>query len=180
MDQKKCLTIKGSFLFYFLFFIMIFYSGCFNPFAPELTNSLETSDMIVTAQQSPDEVLQNFKLAYTFRDSLLYSNVLDTSFLFVYFDPNEGSSGRFISWGREDDLSTTGGLFRHFQVIDLVWNATLYEILEDDTGELSKGFSLTLVGEESDYKLSGRAVFSFKKCQDNVWRITRWKDESDI
>ena len=165
-----------------LFFIGVVFimSGCFNPYAPELTDMLETSDLIVTSQKSPEEVLQNFKVAYTFRDSLLYSDVIDTSFLFVYFNPNEGSSGRFVSWGREEDLTTTGRHLRHFQVIDLVWNATLYEIQAEDTGELSKGFNLTLVGDDIDYQVSGRAVFSFRKCQDEKWRITRWKDESDL
>jgi hypothetical protein len=45
---------------------------------------------------------------------------------------------------------------------------------------MSKWFDLTLVGDESDYKLSGKAVFSFSKCKDGKWRLTRWKDESDI
>lgn len=163
----------------FLLLLMGFSMGCVNPFAPKLTRSLETEDYIVTPQTSAEEVLQNFKVAYTFRDSLLYSDLLDTAFLFVYFDPNEGTSGRFVSWGREVDLMTTGRLFRHFQVIDLVWNTTLYGWQGEDTGEIGKSFNLTLVGTDSDYKLSGVALFSFRKCGDEKWRITRWKDESD-
>jgi len=97
-------------------------SGCVNPFAPRLTNQLENADLIITPQKTPDEVLQNFKVAYAFRDSLLYSNLLDTGFMFVFFDPNEGTSGMFISWLRNDDLRTTGRLFRHFQVIQLFGN----------------------------------------------------------
>lgn len=156
------------------------FQGCVNPFAPKLTHSLESGSLIVTPQRSLEEVLQNFKVAYTFRDSLLYSDLLDTAFVFVYFDFNEGTSGRFVSWSREVDLLTTGRLFRHFQVIDLVWNETLYRWEGEESGEMSKGFSLTLVGTDSDYRLLGRAVFSFRKCSDEKWRITRWKDESDI
>ena len=59
--------------------------GCLNPFAPKISESLETSDLVLTQQLSPEEVLQNFKVAYTFRDSLLYSDLLDTAFIFVYF-----------------------------------------------------------------------------------------------
>jgi hypothetical protein len=125
-------------------------------------------------------MLQNFKVAYTFRDSLLYSDLLDTAFLFVYFNPDEGTSGRFDSWGRDTDLTTTGRLFRHFQVVDLVWKSTLYERQDEASGELSKGFDLTLVSEEADIQVSGRAVFSFRRCLDGKWRITRWKDESDL
>jgi len=154
--------------------------GCLNPFAPELTSSLETEDYIVTPQMSAEEALQNFKVAYTFRDSLLYSDLLDTAFLFIYFDPFEGTSGRFVSWGREVDLVTTGRLFRHFDVIDLVWNSTLYERQDEETGEIGRSFNLTLVGTSGDYNLSGVALFSFRKCRDDRWRITQWKDESDI
>lgn len=155
-------------------------TACVNPFAPKLTRSMETGDYIVTQQKSAEEVLQNFKVAYTFRDSLLYSNLLDTAFLFVYFNPDEGTSGRFVSWERDVDLVTTGRLFRHFEVIDLVWNTTLYGWQGEETGEIGKGFNLTLVGTGGDYKLSGVALFSFRKCGDEKWRITRWKDESDI
>lgn len=159
--------------------LYVFILGCVNPFAPRLTTSLETEDYIVTPQKTPGETLQNFKVAYTFRDSLLYSNLLDTAFLFVYFDPAEETSGSFVSWGREVDLVTTGRLFRHFHVVDLVWNTTLYEQQAEETGEIGRGFNLTLVGESGDYKLSGVALFSFRRCNDGKWRITRWKDESD-
>ncbi|MCK4822146.1 hypothetical protein KA005_40665 [bacterium] len=160
--------------------LLICMRGCVNPFAPGLTSYLEGEDYIVTPQQSPEEVLQNFKVAYIFQDSLLYSNLLDTAFVFVYFDPDEGTSGRFVSWGRETDLMTTGGLFRHFQVVDLVWNTTFYSWIDEKAGEVSKGFNLTLIGKDSDYRLFGKAVFSFQKCNDEKWRITRWKDESDL
>lgn len=158
----------------------LFSEGCLNPFAPRLSDALDASDMIITPQGSPDDVLQNFKVAYTYKDSLLYSDLLDTAFVFVYFDPNEGTSGRFVTWGRETDLKTTGTLFRHFTVIDLVWNATLYGWHDSQSGEMSRGFSLTLVGDDSDYTVTGKAVFSFEKCRDGKWRITRWKDESDL
>ena len=160
--------------------LLILCQGCLNPFAPKLTDTLDTSDFIITDQKSPEDVLQNFKVAYTFRDSLLYSDLLDTGFVFVFFDPNEGTSGRFVSWGRETDLITTGSLFRHFHVIDLVWNTTIFGWQSGDKGEMSKSFSLTLVSNESDYTLTGKAVFSFQKCRDDRWRITRWKDESDV
>jgi hypothetical protein len=153
---------------------------CVNPFAPKLTKSLEGTDLVVTEQKTPEEVLQNFKVAYTFKDSLLYSDLLDTAFIFVYFDPGEGASGRFVSWGRDVDLLTTGRFFRHFEMVDLVWNATLYGWKDNESGELGKGFSLSLVSPDSDYRISGRALFSFRKCKDGKWRITRWKDESDV
>jgi hypothetical protein len=152
---------------------------CRNPFAPKLTQSLESSGLVVTTQQSPAEVLQNFKVAYTFRDSLLYSDLMDTAFQFVFFNTDEETSGRFESWGRDVDLRITGRMFRHFQVLDLIWKTTLFEVRNDSTAEMSQGFDLTLVAEDFDYKLSGKAVFSFRKCRDGKWRIIRWKDDTD-
>ncbi|MBN1896085.1 hypothetical protein JW906_16485 [bacterium] len=157
-------------------------SGCVNPFAPRLTHQMENADLIITLQATPDEVLQNFKVAYAFRDSLLYSNLLDTGFMFVFFDPNQGTSGMFVSWLRNDDLRTTGRLFRHFQIIQLLWKSTIYASMDSTGGmaDISKEYHLTLTGKDSDYMLTGRAVFSFRKGPDEKWRIVCWKDESDL
>ena len=176
--MSKSLIQKTTVGFAIIGFAAVISFRCLNPFAPKLDRSIGSSD-IVTEQTTPAEVMQNFKIAYTFRDSLLYSDLLDTAFVFVYFDPDAGTSGNYVSWGRDVDLSTTGKLFRHFTIIDLVWNTTLYEFDEGDRGELSKSFDLTLTGTDVDYHLSGRAVFSFRKCADSRWRITRWKDETD-
>ena len=161
-------------------FLFTGYLGCINPFAPKLIRSLESSDLIITPQRTPQEVLQNFKVAYTFKDSSLYCNLLDSIFRFVYFDPGTETSGQLVSWGRDEDLLTTGRLFRHFQVIDLVWNSVIYEFQDSTSGTMSKSYDLTLVSEISQYKLSGRALFTFKKCNDDKWRITRWQDESAL
>ena len=153
---------------------------CMNPFAPKSIDSLELNRLI-TNQQSPDEVLTNFKYAYTFKDSTLYSNLIVSSFVFVYFDPNLGTSGRFVSWGRDDELRTTGRLFRNFSVIDLTWNSTIYSIEQETIAESSKSFRLSLSNADETITISGNAIFSFKLDEkENVWRITRWKDESSF
>jgi len=154
--------------------------GCLNPFSPELTRSLESADLIVTEQKSPEEVLQNFKVSYIFKDSLLYSGLLDTAFVFEYYDPEMGTSGQNITWTRETELRTTGRMFRHFQVIDLIWHSTIYELTDNDTTWISKQFDLTMVSAETDYHVTGRAEFTMRKCWDNRWRIKRWKDESEL
>ncbi len=162
------------------FLTAVIFLACFNPFAPELTSHLSSENLMITEQLSPDEVMQNFTAAYTFQDSLLYSELLDSSFLFIYYDPYEGASGQFISWGRDEDLAATGHLFRQFDVINLIWNATIYGWKDENEGELCKSFQLNLTGEQSNFKISGRAVFSFKRNADGKWRIVRWKDESDM
>jgi len=153
---------------------------CVNPFAPKLEKS-DQQGLIITDQQTPDEVLQNFKYAYVFKDSVLYADLLDSSFVFIFFDPNEQSSGSFMSWGRDVDLATTGRLFRNFDIIDLIWNSTVYSILEEDRAEMSKSFHLTLSKDNESISVTGNAIFLFTKNQfDGKWRILQWKDESDL
>ncbi len=159
-------------------------AACFNPFAPRLDHS-GSRGLMLTEQQSPEEVLQNFLYAYTFKDSLVYADLLDSSFVFVYFDPNIGGSGRFVSWGRDVDLRTTGRLFRSVETITLTWNSTIYQDTLKLAGgaleiELSKTLQLYLAGKFGEYSFSGSAVFNFRRCGDNKWRITRWKDESSM
>lgn len=164
-----------------------YWFACRNPFAPKLEKTLNF-DLLITEQKTPEDVLQNFKLAYFFRDSLLYSELLDSSFTFIYFDPNIESSGRFVSWSRDTDLRTTGRLLREFDVINLVWESTVYEdTLEwDNNGrplkiEQINRFSLKLSDSDQgfDFDLWGNAHFIFRYCHyDEKWRIIRWKDES--
>ncbi|MDZ7337879.1 MAG: hypothetical protein ONB30_05015 [candidate division KSB1 bacterium] len=159
--------------------ILVTTIACLNPFAPVLHQD-PGDELIITEQKTPEEVLQNFRYAYTFKDSLLYANLLDSSFVFVFFDPNQGTSGLFMSWGRDVDLKATGRMFRSFDVIDLTWNSTIYAFEEENTAELSKSFSINFSGAFAEYRLSGSAIFSFRRCpHDGKWRITRWKDESE-
>ncbi len=154
--------------------------GCFNPFAPKLDRSGEEG-YVITEQATPEEVLQNFVYAYTFKDSLVYADILDSSFVFVYFDPNLGGSGRFVSWGRDIDLKTTGRLFKSFETITLTWNSTIYEEEGENTAEVSKTLQLVMFGSAGEFSLTGSAIFNFKKSDyDDKWRITRWKDESQM
>jgi hypothetical protein len=105
-------------------FVGLMSLSCLNPFAPALDKGNLAGDLI-TDQSTPDEVLTNFKYAYIFRDSLLYADLLDSSFVFQYFDPDQGASGIFVSWTRETDLKTTGRLLRTFDAINLEWLNTI-------------------------------------------------------
>ena len=167
-------------IFFILTVSYVICVNCLNPFAPKLVDS-NNEDLIVTEQKTPDQVLQNFKYAYVFKDSVLYSELLDSSFVFIYFDPNIESSGRFVSWGRDIDLKTTGRLFRNYDVIDLIWNSTIYSFSEEDRAEYSKSFYLSLIKNNETLNISGNAIFIFKKSEyDEKWRISQWKDESDL
>ena len=165
--------------------------ACVNPFAPNLGEVERGTTAILTERLNPDEVLENFRFAYIFGDSFVYSELIDTGFVFVYFDPNIEGTGRFDSWGRDIELKATGGLFRAVRNIILEWNSTVEEKYWSPApdsaiatayfegavyAKISKGFQLKL---GSEIQLTGTAVFSFEKeMRGDGWRIVRWIDDS--
>lgn len=152
--------------------------SCVNPFAPRLDEG-NLSGEVVTPQSTPEEALTNFRYAYTFRDSLLYAEVIDSAFVFQYFDPEQGPSGLFVSWTREVDLLTTGRLLRSFDIINLEWLDTIYSLREGENEILAKSFRLDLSSADFGFSASGFAIFTFRQNpRDRKWRIVRWVDQS--
>lgn len=159
-----------------LVILFLFFTACWNPFAPTEGELAGVISLTLTEQRTPDEVLQNFRYAYVYRDSLVYSNLLDTSFIFVYEDPNLGGAGGYNFWGRDTELRTTGRLFRTFDNFTLIWNATIEEdTLQNGNISLTKTFDLSIGG---DIFLTGNAKFDFVVDSTSTWRISRWQDES--
>jgi hypothetical protein len=160
--------------------LIILSFGC-NPFAPSLIDSGPGSGNI-TGQKTPDEVLTNFQLAYESGDSLLYSDVIDSSFLFI--SKNYGTTPPTdINWGRDVDIRATAGLFRHFKpLIDLTWNDKISEGYGSDSTfyEIKITFHLTLGGGVDIPTISGEALFNFIKNSSGVWKISRWEDLSSF
>lgn len=161
--------------------ILFFICGCVNPFAPALTESDQPVFNIVTEQRSPAEVLTNFRYAYAFKDSLIYSDLLDSTFIFL--SKNYGTNPPTdINWGRDVDIKTTIGLFRHFEVAELIWGTILfYEYsLDSVQSEIKVTFQLTFDGGTEIPTLKGEALFNFQKKASGRWTITRWEDLSSF
>lgn len=158
-----------------IWLIFILFFCCVNPFAPKLKDIGKTTDLILTEQKSPDGLLQNFKYAYVFKDSLIYRDLLDESFQFLYLDTEKNI---WDNWDKETDIKTTTGLFRYFRNIDLQWNSTNYMEYDSDSTEveLSKSFILIL---DNEIRIIGDALFRLKKDGMNgVWYIKQWIDKS--
>ena len=151
---------------------MVFIIGCNNPFAPELGNP---SSSLWTEQLTVGGLLQNFRNAYNFSDSLHYADCLADDFTFFYFDPDEN---RFDQWYRETDLSTTGRLFRHFQSISLVWGSVSPHIEdfahEDSLLDFQVPFNLTL---DDLAPLYGFAHFTVYRPPGDRFQIVVWRDD---
>jgi len=159
-----------------------FIIGACNPFSPELADGDINAGLIITAQKTPQDVLTNFSFAYNFKDSLVYSDLLDSSFLFLSKDFRTDPVTD-LKWGRDEDIRKTNKMFRYFQTLDLVWGKSVYQDYNDDDSllyEISTSFQLTIDGAKEYSTITGIALFYFIKKPTGIWKITRWEDKSDI
>jgi hypothetical protein len=150
-------------------------AGCLNPFAP----GLDTSPGVNTCDpQSVDGLFRCFQSAYTFRDTTLYGQILTDDFVFVYRNYDLGVD---VSWGRDEEMRTTYGLFQNAQKLDLIWNNIISTTTDSNVISVVRGFNLTLVFNPSDIeRVDGYASLTFARARvTDPWKIVRWRDESN-
>ena len=158
-----------------LFFTLLA-GGCLNPFAPGLE---ETPAQSSCNPSTIDGVFQCFQAAYTFRDTTLYGQLIGGEFVFVYRDYDLGID---VTWGRDDEMRTTYGLFRNAQKLDLIWNNIVNTSAESTRVTVVRGFNLTVVFNPSNVeRVDGYANFVFSRLNSaDPWKIVRWRDESNF
>lgn len=177
--------MKSDYSVTIYFILLIILSGCINPFAPSLSDQAGDENAILSDQTTTEGVFVNFSFAYNFKDSLVYSDLLDSSFIFL--SKNFATTPvTDLTWGRDTDMRTTAGIFRYFETIDLIWdNESVSErfLNEDSTlKEIQKTFQLTLNGGSEYPSIRGDALFHLTKSKLNkqdttkIWRISRWED----
>ena len=160
--------------------LVLVFSGCINPFAPGLDESNQSTGSVLGDQRTIDGIFQNFKQAYLFKDTTIYGQVIDPSFIFVYRDYDKGVD---VFWGRDDDMRTTYGLFQNAQRLDLVWNNTIP--VDGDTVSVkvnvTRNFNLTVTFSTTDVvRIDGYASLTLQRQRPtDVWRIIRWDDQSN-
>ena len=158
--------------------LIVFINSCNNPFAPGVSSNENLGNAVLGDQTTVEGVFENFRYAYTFRDTVVYSKLLDRDFTFEYYDYDKGVD---VSWGREEDMRTTYRLFQSAQNLDLNWNEVIIEGGGNDSLKvISRGFSLSITFSSSDVvSIYGRVNLRLIKRQDNgPWKILKWKDES--
>jgi hypothetical protein len=155
---------------------IMFASGCVNPFAPGRDNSPAES---VCDPHTIEGIFQCFQAAYSFRDTIVYGQLIDGEFVFVYRDYDKGID---VTWGRDDELRSTYGLFQNAQRLDLVWNATVSTTTDSTTTNVVKSFNLTIMFNPGDIeRVDGYANLTLqRKKSSDPWKIIRWRDESNF
>lgn len=158
-------------------FVVIFVT-CENPFAPKFQSNSQNSGML-SSQESVDGVFDNFRYAYIFKDTLVYGDLLDKDFVFIYRNYEKGTDE---SWGREQEMLTSYRLFQATQSLELVWNEILVNVGDTLIRDISRSFNLSIVFNPSDIvRINGVANFRLvKDTQDRKWRILSWRDESNF
>lgn len=156
--------------------LILFNAGCINPFAPGLDNSPARASCDPT---TVDGVFQCFQNAYSFRDTLSYGQLLAGSFIFVYRDYEVGID---ITWGRDDEIRATYGLFENVQNLDLIWNNYVTKTETDTSVTAVRSFNLTVTYNPSSIdRVDGYANLTMARAAaGDPWVITLWRDESNF
>lgn len=157
---------------------VIVMSAC-NPFAPGLDFG-EDDGSVLGDLTTIEGIFQNFSYAYTFRDTTIYGQLFNSDFAFIYRDYDRGVD---ISWGRDEELRATYGLFQGVQRLDLVWN-NIISVSTDSLNTLAsvnRNFNLTVTFNPSDIvRVTGYASMTLRRpTSTEEWRIVRWRDESN-
>ena len=130
---------------------------------------------MISNQTDIGGVFQNFQYAYTFKDTLIYRQVLDKNFTFTYRDYVKEVD---VSWGREEEMAYTYGLFQNSQRLDLIWNNIL--LMSGDSTHVVRSFNLTVTFNPTDINyVDGRVNLTLIKVN-NKWKILSWIDESNF
>ncbi len=150
--------------------------GCLNPFAPGLDESPGES---TCDPNTIEGLFQCFQSAYTFRDTVLYGELIHPDFVFVYRNYDLGFD---VTWGRDDEMRTTYGLFQNAQKLDLIWNNIVSTSAESTRVNVVRGFNLTVIFNPSNIeRVDGYANFVFERTRSSdPWKIVRWRDESNF
>ena len=153
--------------------------GCKNPFAPALDTSTSDGGSTISNLKNVDGVFQNFQYAYVFKDTTIYGNLIAGDFLFTYRDYDQGID---VSWGRDEEMKTTYGLFQNSQRLDLIWNNEVLNSQDSLNATIVRAFNLTITFNPTDIvRVNGRVNLSLKKDPiSQTWAIVRWIDESNF
>jgi hypothetical protein len=151
--------------------------SCVNPFAPRYAE--QTGNALLGDQRTLEGVFQNFRYAYIFRDTLSYGQLLAPNFVFIYRNYERNVD---VTWGRDEEMFSTNGLFRTAQALDLVWNEIIFSDGDSLTFTVQRGFNLTVTFNSNDVlRLDGRVNLNLaREKPSDVWLIRRWRDESNF
>jgi hypothetical protein len=151
-----------------------------NPFAPGLDEGDPFGDLLGDPT-TVEGFFTNFRNSYELRDISLYEPLLDSSFIFIYYDFDAQVERE---WGFIQDLESTRRLFANSELIRLQWNRIISQdrFAEDLQERVVRSFNLTISLESGDvFRGDGNVNFLLARADTSAaWRLLRWRDESTL
>lgn len=151
-----------------------------NPFAPSLEEGDPFGDLLGDPT-TIDGFFTNFRNAYELRDISLYEPLLDSSFIFTYYDFDAQVERE---WGFVQELESTRRLFESASLISLRWNQIISQTLSDGglTARVVRPFNLTISLEGGEaYRGDGNVNFLMVRDDTSAaWKLLHWRDESEF
>ncbi|MCD4708019.1 MAG: hypothetical protein K8S62_09810 [Candidatus Sabulitectum sp.] len=142
---------------------------------------------------TPQKLLDNFKLAYTTKNLNAYMECLHEEFEFMLLEIDwedyTGNGEIDQSWGRDIEESMTENMFNSTdaEIIELTLDGDTESVWYGDstnaTLQLVRSFDLKVYywdgDEQKGYHAVGLAVFLCKPNEDGDYQIWRWEDLSE-
>ncbi|MEX0599478.1 MAG: hypothetical protein WD021_02900 [Rhodothermales bacterium] len=151
-----------------------------NPFAPSLDEGNPFGDFLGDPT-TIDGFFTNFRNAYELRDMSLYEGLLDSSFIFVYYDFDAQVERE---WGFTQELESTRRLFENSSLVNLRWNQIISRTTFDDgrRARVIRPFNLTISLEGGEaFRGDGNVNFTLTREDTSAsWKLLRWRDESEF
>ena len=151
-----------------------------NPFAPGLEEGDPFADFIGDPT-TIDGFFDVFRNAYELRDISLYEPLIDSSFVFVYRDFDAQIDRQ---WGFTQELEATRRLFQGSDFIRLQWNQIIAQDITEQNrrSRIIRSFNLAVSIEGSDVlRGDGNVNFTLVRPDSSAaWRLSRWRDESEL
>lgn len=158
---------------------LILVAAC-NPFAPALEEGDPFGDLLGDPR-TIDGFFTNFRNAYELRDISLYEPLLDSSFIFVYYDFDVQVERE---WGFAQEIESTRRLFDNASLISLRWNQILSQNVSDEgnSARVVRSFNLTITLEGGEaFRGDGNVNFALARPDTTAaWKLFRWRDESEF
>jgi hypothetical protein len=153
---------------------------CKNPFAPEYREG-EPLENLLGNPMTIEGFYTRFQNAYRLRDTTLYGPLIHPEFTFTYRNLEQNVD---VSWGRVEELMSTGRLFQYSREIDLTWNNSIVELTNGlgTEAQFIRRFDLIVSLDGSDViRTDGSANFVLQRADTlQPWRLIRWRDQSDL
>jgi hypothetical protein len=157
--------------------LLLLTTAC-NPFAPALDTAEDVERNLVSDQTTMEGLFQNFRYAYTFKDTTIYGGLLTPDFVFTYRDYDRRIDE---SWGRDEELRITWHLFQNAQDLNLVWNNIVATSGDSLLASVTRSFNLSVTFNPTDIvRVDGKVRLDIRRASgSDAWRIFLWKDESN-